>query len=92
MNARMKPTIEITDEPPEERAEEAARRERTTLRSLVEEGLRLTLDRKADRVAFRLRDASVGGRGLTPEFHGASWERLRDASLGSPTRRRASSP
>jgi hypothetical protein len=92
MKPGMKTTIEITDEPPEERAEEAARRERTPLRSPVEEGLRLTLDRKADRVALRLRDESVGGRGLTPEFHGASWQRLRDASLGSPTRRRTSSP
>lgn len=79
----MKTTIEITDELLE-RAREAAKRERTTLRSLVEEGLRLTLERKDDRSAFRLRDASVGGRGLTPEFQSASWERIRDAAYGGP--------
>jgi Arc/MetJ family transcription regulator len=83
MVTRMKTTIEITDELLE-RAKEAARRERTTLRSLVEEGLRHTLDRHDDRGAFRLRDASVGGRGPTPEFRGASWERLRDAAYGGP--------
>jgi len=81
MVSRMKTTIEITDELLE-RAREAARRERTTLRSLVEEGLRLTLDRKNERSAFRLRDESVGGRGLTPEFQGAAWERIRDAAYG----------
>ena len=77
----MKTTIEITDELLD-RAKETARRERTTLRSLVEEGLRSTLDRKEDRAGFRLRDASVGGRGLTPEFQGAAWERIRDAAYG----------
>lgn len=81
MVSRMKTTIEITDELLE-RAREAARRERTTLRSLVEEGLRLTLDREDHRGVFRLRDASVGGRGLTPEFQGAAWEGLRDAAYG----------
>lgn len=81
MVSRMKTTVEITDELLE-RAKEVARRERTTLRSLVEEGLRLTLDRKNDHGAFRLRDASVGGRGLTPEFQGAAWERIRDTAYG----------
>jgi hypothetical protein len=55
-----------------------AARQRTTLRELVENGLRAALGRRpAER--FRLRDASVDGRGLQPEFRTGGWERVRDA-------------
>jgi hypothetical protein len=81
MVSRMRTTAEITAALLE-RAKKAARRERTPLGSLVEEGLRLTVDRKNRHGAFRLRDASVGGRGLTPEFQAAAWERIRDAAYG----------
>lgn len=70
----MKTTIEIPDAILEE-AKEAARREGRTLRSLVEEGLRLALERREEG-GFRLRDASVEGRGLRPELEGASWEEI----------------
>lgn len=81
MVSHMKTTIEITDELLE-RAREAARRERTTLRALVEEGLRTSIEQRRRGRRFQLRDASVGGQGLAPEFHDASWERIRDAAYG----------
>jgi len=37
------------------------------------------LQEEPERKPFRLRDASVGGRGLTPEFENASWEQIRAA-------------
>lgn len=62
-------------------AKEVAAREGTTLRALVESGLRAVIDRRlrAD-ATFRLRDASVDGEGLQPEFRGAGWDRIRDAA------------
>ncbi len=75
MVTHMKTTIEIP-EPVLTEAKETARREKTTLRSLVEEGLRIALDRRQEASPFRLPDASVGGNGLQPGAKGASWEEL----------------
>jgi len=63
-------------------AKEVAAREGTTLRALVETGLRSVIDRRRHGrdACFRLRDASVDGRGLQPEFRDADWERVRDAA------------
>jgi hypothetical protein len=77
MVAHMKTTLEIAD-PVLSAAKQTAHREGTTLRSLVEEGLRLALDRRQRGERFRLRDASVGGRGIRPELEGASWDEIRD--------------
>jgi predicted nucleic acid-binding protein len=58
----MKTTLDIPD-PLLREARKIAARERTTLRALVEQGLRKVIaERKATR-PFRLRDASFGGRG-----------------------------
>ncbi|MGD2115237.1 MAG: DUF2191 domain-containing protein [Acidobacteriota bacterium] len=73
----MKTTVEISD-PVLAEAKEIARREGSTLRALMEEGLRLALDRRDTKRGFRLRDASAGGRGLRPELRGASWDEIRD--------------
>jgi Arc/MetJ family transcription regulator len=73
-----KTTIDISDELLAE-AKALAVRERTTLRELVERGLRSVVRRRAAPERFRLRDASVDGDGLNPEFEGAGWERIRDA-------------
>ncbi|MYB17849.1 MAG: DUF2191 domain-containing protein [Holophagales bacterium] len=56
-----------------------ASREGITLQELCERGLRMAMraDRENDR--FVLRDASVGGHGLEPEFQGADWARVRAA-------------
>ena len=65
----MKTTVEISDALAEE-AKAVARRERTTLRALIEAGLRQALRERRARKWFRLRDASFGGQGIRPEFAG----------------------
>lgn len=73
----MKTTIEL----PEalfNKAKRHARARRTTLKALIEQGLRLVLAEKRDGPRFKLRDASVSGKGLNPEYRDASWEQLRD--------------
>lgn len=77
----MKTTIEITDSLLDA-AKDLARKERTTLRDLVETGLAQVLrDREVPR-AFRLRDESFAGTGLQPEFQTAGWDQIRDAIYG----------
>ncbi|RPJ70923.1 MAG: DUF2191 domain-containing protein [Acidobacteria bacterium] len=75
----MKTTVEISDAIGEA-ARRAAEREGTTLKALVEEGLRRVLDDRARRQRFRLREASVSGKGLNPALAGASWERILEMS------------
>ena len=73
----MKTTIDISD-PLLREARKVATREGSTLRELVEQGLRTVLAEKKRKPAFRLRKASVKGRGLRPELRDASWERVLD--------------
>ena len=74
----MKTTLDISDSLLRE-ARKLAARERTTLRALVEQGLRQVVSaKKRRRPAFRLRKASFRGRGLQPELADAGWDRLRD--------------
>ena len=54
----------------------------TTVRALVEQGLRLALDERRKAPAFRLRDASVAGHGLQPGAEGLSWDALRALAYG----------
>ncbi|MBO3748015.1 type II toxin-antitoxin system VapB family antitoxin [Streptosporangiaceae bacterium NEAU-GS5] len=77
----MKTTVEISDALLEE-AKLVARREGTTLRSLIEEGLRAVLARRETTVDYVLEDAAVGGRGLQFELQGASWEEIRAMAYG----------
>jgi len=79
MGTRMKTTVEISDGLARE-AKAVAARDRTTLRELIEAGLRAILRERRRKVGFRLRDASFGGNGLQAEFRGADWERLREAA------------
>lgn len=75
----MKTTVEISDRLATE-AKALAARERTTLRALIEAGLRTVLRERKRQRAFRLRDESFRGRGLNPEFRGGGWERMREAA------------
>jgi len=78
MGAHMKTTVDISD-PILNEARRIAAREGTTVRALIELGLRRVIAEKKTRAGpFRLRDASFGGEGLQPELSGASWERLRE--------------
>jgi hypothetical protein len=74
----MKTTVEISDALLEE-AKALAAREKSTLRELIEDGLRRVLAGRRQRGAFQLRDASFRGKGLSPEFRDAGWERIREA-------------
>jgi hypothetical protein len=79
----MKTTLELPDELLE-RTRSVARREGTTLRALVEEGLQLALRARAQRQR-RQKHFSVQpfhGDGLTAEFAGASWQQIRDEIHG----------
>ena len=73
----MKTTLEISD-PLLRDARKLAAREGTTLRALVEQGLRQVVSEKRRSGQFRLRKASFNGRGMRPELREAGWERLRD--------------
>jgi hypothetical protein len=74
----MKTTIEISD-PLLRDARRLAARDGTTLRELVEQGLRrVVADKKKSKRPFKLRKASFKGRGLVPELADADWDTIRD--------------
>ena len=75
MGTPMKTTIEISDAL-FDAARRRARERGTTLRALVEEGLRTVLDSGPDGDAFELRDASVEGEGLRPDVSEGGWDRI----------------
>ena len=78
MSRCMKTTVEIPDGLLDE-ARRLAARERTTVRALIEEGLRKTLEsRRREDAAFRLRLVTFRGDGLQPHVQEGGWERLRD--------------
>lgn len=79
MGTHTKTTVEIADSLARE-ARELAARENTTLRELIETGLRAVLSERRKKTAFRLRDASFKGKGLQPDFRNAGWERIRAAA------------
>jgi hypothetical protein len=71
----MKTSIEISN-PLLKRARAIAARDGRTLRDLVEAGLRLLVEQDEKAVAFRLRDASVGGRGLKQGLSYDDWGKV----------------
>ena len=77
----MKTTVKISNTLLEE-AQKIANREQTSLESLIEEGLRLTIESRKRKGKFRLRKATFKGKGLQPDAAGASWEKIRDLSYG----------
>jgi hypothetical protein len=79
MASHMKTTIQIPDSLFEE-TRRLAHREHTTLRALVEQGLRRTLAERKRRGGFRLRKATFKGQGLQAPLAGASWEQIRELS------------
>lgn len=77
MGAHMKTTVDIADALLDE-AKRVASREGTTLRALIEQGLRRTLAERRRGGRFRLRRASFKGQGLQPGVKELSWERVRE--------------
>jgi len=74
----IKTTIEISDSLLAA-AKELAARENTTLRALVEAGLRHVVEEHERQPRFQLRQVTFKGEGLQPEFRDAGWEEIRDA-------------
>jgi hypothetical protein len=72
----MKTTLEISD-PLLGRAKALAAREGTTIRALVEEGIRRILDERKGRGPFRLRRASFAGKGLQAGQREGDWADVR---------------
>ena len=79
MGTHMKTTVEISDALLVQ-ARKVADRRGVTLRTLIEEGLRVAVRAGATRSTFRLRDATFAGQGLDPAFEHADWQQVRDAS------------
>lgn len=78
MGTHMKTTMDIADALLLD-AKRLAEREGTTLKALVEAGLRQVLAEQARSTPpFRLRRASFKGKGLRRELEGAAWDRLRE--------------
>ena len=82
MGTHMKTTIEISD-PLLREARALAAQQGQTLRQVVEAGLRQVLAaRKGSKKPFRLRDASVGGKGLRHGLRYDDWGKLLDLAYG----------
>ena len=73
----MKTTVEIPDSLLKE-AKKLATSEGTTMRALLEEGLRRILDERKRTGVFRLRKVTFKGNGLQHHMAGSSWESIRD--------------
>jgi hypothetical protein len=73
----MKTTVEIPDALLDE-ARKLATRQGTTLRVLIIEGLRNSITQRRRAASFKLRNASVAGKGLQPGIEAADWNRIRE--------------
>ncbi len=73
----MKTTVEISDGILDD-ARKVATREGTTVRALIEAGLRREIQERRRAGRFRRRRACGKGRGLRPELAGATWDQIRD--------------
>lgn len=79
MVSHMKTTIQIPDSLFQE-VRKLAHRDRTTLKALVEQGLRRILSERKRRDGFVLRRATFKGQGLQPVLAGSSWDHIRELS------------
>ncbi|CAN5578485.1 hypothetical protein BH20VER3_BH20VER3_18120 [soil metagenome] len=77
----VKTTIEIADDLFAQ-TRRLARREKTTLRALTEQGLRLVLQSKqAQKRQWKWKPRTSRGQ-LSPEFRTASWDQIREEIYG----------
>jgi hypothetical protein len=75
----MKTTVDISDELLKKAKRLAAKR-RTTLRAIIEQGIRNTIKEQQRGAKYVLPDMSVDGKGLQPEFKNKAWSDIRDAA------------
>jgi len=81
MGSNMKTTIDIADQLLAE-AKAVAAAEGTTVRSLVEEGLRAAITRRREAKTFVLPSASFRGDGLRPDVSLERWDEVRALIYG----------
>ena len=75
----MKTTVQISDSLLSE-ARKIAVLEKTSVKALIEEGLRNVISQRKTAKPFRLRKVTFKGDGLNPAMAGASWETIREAA------------
>ncbi len=75
----MKTTVEIPQSLLDE-ARQLASRENTTVRALIEEGLRRVIENRKNSQPFKLCKLTFRGEGLHPDVADGSWARIRDLS------------
>jgi len=75
----MKTTIHIPDTIFNE-LRDLAHREHTTMKSLIEEGVRLIIANRRCAGKFRLKKATFKGEGLQSHLAGATWDQIREQS------------
>lgn len=73
----MKTTVEISDALLSA-ARRLAAKESTTVRALIEEGLRTVVSNRTRRNGFKLRRVAFGGLGLSPDLAPDDWSAIRD--------------
>lgn len=77
MGICMKTTVDISDALLLE-AKTIASKQGTTVRALIEQGLREVLGRHKEPRTFQLRKVTFKGKGLHPTAEGHSWDRIRE--------------
>jgi len=75
MVSHMKTTIQIPDSLFEE-VRRLANQEHTTMKVIVEEGLRRIVSERKRRGHFKLRRITFKGNGLQPHLAGTSWDQI----------------
>ncbi|MCH6548754.1 MAG: DUF2191 domain-containing protein [Proteobacteria bacterium] len=75
----MKTTVDISDELLKKAKRLAAKR-RTTLRAIIEQGIRNTIKEQQRGAKYVLPDMSIDGKGLQAEFKNRAWSDIRDAA------------
>jgi hypothetical protein len=73
----VKTTVDIPQSLLDE-AKKLAATNRTTVKALVEEGLRRVISEHQRSEMFRLRKATFKGKGLQADMAGATWEAMRE--------------
>jgi predicted transcriptional regulator len=73
----MKTTVEISDSI-HEAVRQIAASENSSLKALIEEGLRKVIDARKHRGSFQLRKVTFKGNGLQADIADAAWDKIRE--------------
>jgi len=84
----VKTTVDIADDLLK-RSQQLAKREGSTLRAVLEEGLRLVLKDRRSPGSRAFRFPTFGKGGLNAEFHDADWEKIRAAIYADSTHKQS---